>query len=210
MIVSNIARTRGQSLGPVCRRTMAATEAMFFDIIRVKGSNDMFRPMRRIKQQLGEDESWDVLRNAKRGVLSVIGDEDWPYGMHLNPYCEDGKIYFHGAKAGHKIDALRRDARASFTAIDGGVKDENGWAYTFRNVVADVAFVAGMALSVWLLSVAMKTIPMGTAYAVWTGVGAVGGFVAGIVLFGESASALRIASAALIVAGIIGLKLAAK
>jgi len=80
----------------------------------------------------------------------------------------------------------------------------------FRNVVADVAFVAGMALSVWLLSVAMKTIPMGTAYAVWTGVGAVGGFLAGIVLFGESASALRVASAALIVAGIIGLKLAAK
>ena len=80
----------------------------------------------------------------------------------------------------------------------------------FRNVVADVALVVGMALSVWLLSVAMKTIPMGTAYAVWTGVGAVGGFAAGIVLFGESASALRVASAALIVAGIIGLKLAAK
>ena len=78
----------------------------------------------------------------------------------------------------------------------------------FRNVAADVAFVAGMALSVWLLSVAMKTIPMGTAYAVWTGVGAVGGFLAGIVLFGESASAMRIASAALIVAGIVGLKLA--
>ena len=80
----------------------------------------------------------------------------------------------------------------------------------FRNVGADVAFVGGMALSVWLLSVAMKSIPMGTAYAVWTGVGAIGGFVAGIVLFGESASALRIASAALIVAGIVGLKLAAK
>lgn len=80
----------------------------------------------------------------------------------------------------------------------------------FRNPLADAVFVAGMALSVWLLAVAMKTIPMGTAYAVWTGVGAVGGFVAGIVMFGESASALRIASAALIVAGIVGLKLAAK
>ena len=80
----------------------------------------------------------------------------------------------------------------------------------FRNPLADAVFVAGMALSVWLLAVAMKTIPMGTAYAVWTGVGAVGGFIAGIALFGESASALRIASAALIVAGIVGLKLAAK
>ncbi|MBR0242257.1 MAG: multidrug efflux SMR transporter [Kiritimatiellae bacterium] len=80
----------------------------------------------------------------------------------------------------------------------------------FRNPLADVVCAIGMALSVWLLAIAMKTIPMGTAYAVWTGVGAVGGFVAGIVMFGESASALRIASAALIVAGIVGLKLAAK
>ena len=80
----------------------------------------------------------------------------------------------------------------------------------FRNPLADVAFVVGMALSVWLLAVAMKTIPMGTAYAVWTGIGAIGGVVVGIIAFGESASALRIASAALIVAGIVGLKLAAK
>ena len=79
----------------------------------------------------------------------------------------------------------------------------------FKNIAADAVFVGGMAISVWLLAVAMKSIPMGTAYAVWTGVGAVGGFVVGIVMFGESVSALRIASAALIVAGIVGLKLAA-
>ena len=80
----------------------------------------------------------------------------------------------------------------------------------FANVKADLVFVIGTAMSVWLLSVAMKSIPMGTAYAVWTGIGAVGGVVVGIVAFGESASALRIASAALIVAGIVGLKLATK
>ena len=80
----------------------------------------------------------------------------------------------------------------------------------FRNPLADVVYAVGMALSVWLLAVAMKTIPMGTAYAVWTGIGAIGGVVVGIIAFGESASALRIASAALIVAGIVGLKLAAK
>ena len=80
----------------------------------------------------------------------------------------------------------------------------------FRNPLADVVCTVGMALSVWLLAVAMKTIPMGTAYAVWTGIGAIGGVVVGIIAFGESASALRIASAALIVAGIVGLKLAAK
>ncbi len=78
----------------------------------------------------------------------------------------------------------------------------------FTNVKADVVCAVGMALSVWLLSVAMKSIPMGTAYAVWTGVGAVGGVVAGIVMFGEPATLLRIGSAALIVIGIAGLKLA--
>ena len=95
----------------------------------------MFRPMRRNKQQLAEDEALEVLKNAKRGVLSVIGDDGWPYGIHLNPYWEDGRLYFHGAKAGHKIDALRKDARASFTVIDEGVKDDGGWAYTFKSVV---------------------------------------------------------------------------
>ena len=95
----------------------------------------MFRPMRRIKQQLDESEAWEILRNAKRGVLSVTGDDGYPYGVWLNPHVEGDSIYFHGAKEGHKIDALRRDARVSFTVIDEGAKDEGGWAYTFRSVV---------------------------------------------------------------------------
>ena len=97
----------------------------------------MFRPMRRIRQQLPDEEALEVLKSARRGVLSVTGDDGWPYGVWLNPYYReaDGRIYFHGAKEGHKIDALRRDARVSFTVIDDGVQDEGGWAYTFRSVV---------------------------------------------------------------------------
>jgi quaternary ammonium compound-resistance protein SugE len=68
--------------------------------------------------------------------------------------------------------------------------------------------VVTMAISGALLLLAQRTIPIGTAYAVWTGIGAVGAFVTGVLLFGDSASALRIASIGLIVAGIIGLKLA--
>lgn len=79
----------------------------------------------------------------------------------------------------------------------------------FQNIKASVAFVVGMILSMWFLSLSLRTIPLGTAYAIWTGIGAVGGFIAGIVFFGESASAFRLCSAALIVAGIVGLKLAA-
>ena len=66
-----------------------------------------------------------------------------------------------------------------------------------------------MILSMWLLSIAIRTIPMRTAYAIWTGIGAVGSVAAGIVLFGEPAAALRLLSAALIVVGIVGLKLTA-
>ena len=73
----------------------------------------MFRPMRRIKQQLSEEESLEVLKKAKRGVLSVIGDDGWPYGIYLNPHFDNGRIFFHGAKKGHKIDALKKDARAT-------------------------------------------------------------------------------------------------
>jgi quaternary ammonium compound-resistance protein SugE len=69
------------------------------------------------------------------------------------------------------------------------------------------AFVA-MMISGALLMMAQRAIPMGTAYAVWTGIGAVGAFVIGVLLFGDSASTMRIISIALIVAGIVGLKLA--
>ena len=79
----------------------------------------------------------------------------------------------------------------------------------FANAKADIVCAVGMALSVWLLSVAMKSVPMGTAYAVWTGIGAIGGVIVGIIMFGEAATLLRLASAALIVIGIAGLKLSA-
>ncbi|MBE5911190.1 MAG: hypothetical protein E7276_08540 [Pseudobutyrivibrio sp.] len=60
----------------------------------------MFRKMRRFKQQLSEEECIEVLKNEPRGVLSLIGEDGYPYGMPINQwYCEeDGKIYFHGAK----------------------------------------------------------------------------------------------------------------
>jgi len=84
-----------------------------------------------------------------------------------------------------------------------------GLKYThgFTRLGPSVVTVGGMLVSFWLLALAMKTLPLGTAYAVWVGIGTIGAFVAGIVLFGESASWLRIASVALIVLGLVGLKL---
>ncbi len=96
-----------------------------------------FREMRRAKQALSQEECLAILKTAKRGVLSMIGDEGHPYGVYMNPYYNeaDGKLYFHGAKVGHKVESLRKDPRACFTVISDGVKDEGGWAYTFRSVI---------------------------------------------------------------------------
>ena len=85
-----------------------------------------------------------------------------------------------------------------------------GLKYTegFTRLVPSVLTLACMAGSVILLGVALKSLPIGTAYAVWTGIGAVGAFTLGIVVFGDSASTVRMVSIALIVAGIVGLKIA--
>ena len=90
---------------------------------------------------------------------------------------------------------------------------EIGWAiglkYTegFTRLWPSVWTVASMVISVVLLGLALKTIPIGTGYAVWTGVGAAGTAILGIILFAEPATALRLGSIGLIVAGIVGLKL---
>lgn len=91
---------------------------------------------------------------------------------------------------------------------------EIGWAiglkYTdgFTRPLPTAGTIAAMVISVWLLGIAMKTLPVGTAYSVWVGVGAVGTVILGIVLFKEPANALRLASIGLVIAGIIGLKVA--
>lgn len=91
---------------------------------------------------------------------------------------------------------------------------EVGWAiglkYTdgFTKLWPTLGTVASILVSLWLLGLALKSLPLGTAYAIWTGIGTIGTAILGIILFGESAAALRLACIALIVAGIVGLKLA--
>jgi quaternary ammonium compound-resistance protein SugE len=90
---------------------------------------------------------------------------------------------------------------------------EIGWAiglkYTdgFTRLVPSVLTITCMVVSIGLLGLALKTLPLGTAYAIWTGIGTIGTALLGIMLFGESASALRLGCIGLIVAGIVGLKL---
>ncbi len=90
---------------------------------------------------------------------------------------------------------------------------EFGWAiglkYThgFTRLVPTVLTVTSMAVSLGLLGLALKSLPLGTAYAIWTGIGTIGTAILGIILFGEPATALRLVCVGLIVAGIVGLKL---
>ena len=97
----------------------------------------MFRNMVRFKQKLSQEECLDILKKEPRGVLAVLGDEDYPYALPLSHwYCkEDGKLYFHGAKAGHKIDAIKKHDKVSFCVCDQGYRKEGEWALNIKSVI---------------------------------------------------------------------------
>ena len=98
----------------------------------------MFRNMRRFKQQLSNAQAKELLKNTKRGVLCVLGDDDYPYGIPINYYYDenDHAIYFHSAKEGHKIDAIKRHSKVCFTINNNERLDEkDGWSYYLESVV---------------------------------------------------------------------------
>ena len=98
----------------------------------------MFREMMRKKQQLSAEECVEVLKSQPSGVLSVLGDEGYPYGMPMNHwYCEeDGKLYFHSGMKGHRTDAMTACDKASFCVYDEGYRREGEWALNIRSVIA--------------------------------------------------------------------------
>lgn len=97
----------------------------------------MFRPLRRINQQLSNEECFSVLRNEVRGVLSVLGDNDYPYGLPINYWYsqDENKIYFHGAKEGHKIDSILKHDKVSFCVYDKGVQTEGKLGLDYKSVI---------------------------------------------------------------------------
>ena len=97
----------------------------------------MFREMMRKKQQISREECIEVLKSQPRGVLSVLGDEGYPYGMPMNHwYCEeDGKLYFHSGMKGHRTDAMTACDKASFCVYDEGYRREGEWALNIRSVI---------------------------------------------------------------------------
>lgn len=96
----------------------------------------MFPDMRRKRQLLSKEESEEVLKRGTSGVLALLGVEDYPYAVPLSYVYEEGKIYFHGAKSGHKIDAIRKHDKASFCVIGQDEILSGQFATCYKSVIA--------------------------------------------------------------------------
>lgn len=98
----------------------------------------MFRDLVRKKQALSSEECIEILKREPRGVLAVQGDDGYPYAMPMDHwYCEeDGRLYFHGGKFGHKIDAIKACDKVSYCVMDSGTPVEGTWWLQFRSVIA--------------------------------------------------------------------------
>ena len=98
----------------------------------------MFRPLRRAKKSIPDEDAKRLLQTERRGVLAVNGDSGYPYAVPVNYLYDEaaGKLYFHGARAGHKVDALRRDSRVCFTVYGAErVSPEEAWAPYLQSAV---------------------------------------------------------------------------
>ena len=95
----------------------------------------MFREMRRSRQQLSLEAATEILNRNTGGVLAVSGDDGYPYAVPMSYVYAEGKIYFHSAKSGHKIDAIRRSEKASFCVIDQDRVVPEEYTTYFRSVI---------------------------------------------------------------------------
>lgn len=97
----------------------------------------MFRPMRRKKNEISQEAAKQLLQQERRGVFAVNGDDGYPYAIPVNYYyCEEGgKIYFHGARVGHKVDALKKNDKICFTVYGNETIKEETWAPYMQSVV---------------------------------------------------------------------------
>ena len=97
----------------------------------------MFREILRKNKKLSMEECVEILKKELRGVLSVLGDDDYPYGMPMNHWYneEDGKIYFHCGNVGHRLDALKKHDKVSFCVFDKGYRKEGEWALQVKSVI---------------------------------------------------------------------------
>ena len=95
-----------------------------------------FRQMRRKRQQFSEEESISILQNATAGTLALLGDDDYPYAVPISYVYADGRLYFHSALTGHKVDAIRRCDNASFCVIEQDEVHPKQYTTYYRSLIA--------------------------------------------------------------------------
>ena len=95
-----------------------------------------FREMRRKRQQLSNEESIEILQKATAGTLALLGDENYPYAVPISYVYHKGKLYFHSALAGHKVDAIRKCEKASFCVIEQDDVQPKKYTTFFCSVIA--------------------------------------------------------------------------
>ena len=95
-----------------------------------------FRDMRRKRQQLSEAESIGILQKATSGTLALLGDNGYPYAVPISYVYHEGKMYFHSALSGHKVDAIRQCDKASFCVIEQDDVQPKKYTTFFRSVIA--------------------------------------------------------------------------
>ena len=110
---------------------------MIDEIRNREDAEAMFREMRRFKQQISNEECLEILKEEVRGVLSVLGDDGYPYGVPLDHWYseKDGKLYFHCAKEGHKLDAILRCDKVCYCVMDKGYRRAGEWALNIKSVI---------------------------------------------------------------------------
>ena len=96
----------------------------------------IFRPMRRNRQELPQEECIKIIENATAGVLCVLGDNGYPYGVPISFVYHEGVLFFHSALEGHKIDAIRAEEKCSFTIIAADDVQPSEYMTYYRSVIA--------------------------------------------------------------------------
>ena len=97
----------------------------------------MFRELIRQNKKLADEQCIEVLKTEKRGVLSVMGDDEYPYGMPMNHWYneDDGYLYFHSGNVGYRLEMLKKNDKVSYCVFDKGYLVEDDWAYRVKSVI---------------------------------------------------------------------------
>ena len=100
-------------------------------------SENVFREMRRMKQAVSREDCIRLLKSETRGVLSMLGDGGYPYGVPINHYYDEetGRLYFHGGRIGHRVDAVKACDKVCYTVFDKGFLKEGDWALNVTSVI---------------------------------------------------------------------------